>query len=174
MKRRTLTENQSAFLIFGMKNDDSMYNQQKKEFTKMNKHLSTISIAACTALITIGIFSFRSPSPADNGQQPVTYMYKQITCVESVVPSGMGRSRILTTDDNGQMMEKELKNFYSLVGINFENIANNDRVIVDKLNDMSALGWELTQVVTGSNQQSSNGNSNGGLFITRYIFRRAK
>src|SRR5206468_1312851 len=100
------------------------------------------------AIATMTVFSFKAPQ---TGGQPDGYMYKQITSVESVVPGGLGRSRILTTDDNGQLMEKELKNFYSMVGINFENIANNDRVIVDKLNDFSAQGWELMQVVTGSN-----------------------
>jgi len=107
-------------------------------------------------------------------QAPQRYEYKQITAIESVVPGGLGRSRILTTDDSGQTREKELKNFYSLVGINFENITNNDRVIVERLNEFSDQGWELFSVITGSNQQSSGGNSSGGIFITRYIFRRLK
>lgn len=109
-----------------------------------------------------------------NPAPTVRYEYKQITAVESVVPGGLGRSRILTTDDNGQTREKELKNFYSLVGINFDNITNNDRVIVERLNDFSNDGWELFSVITGSNQQASQGNSSGGIFITRYIFRRPK
>ncbi len=139
----------------------------------MKKHITTVAIAASTVFVTLGVFSFK-PANDNNYQQPPVYMYKQITAVESVIPGGMGRSRILTTDDNGQMIEKDLKNFYSLVGINFENIANNDRAIVDRLNDYSSQGWDLVQVTAGSNQQSSNGNSNGGLFITRYIFRKAK
>jgi len=138
----------------------------------MHKHISTVAIAAASALFTMGIFSFRSPAPDNN--VPVTYVYKQITAVESVVPGGLGRSRLLTTEDNGQMLEKELKNFYSMVGINFENIANNDRVIVDRLNEYSAQGWELVQVSTATNQQSSGGSSSGGIFITRYVFRKAK
>ena len=138
----------------------------------MNKHISTVAIAASSALFTMGLFSFRSPAPDNN--VPVTYVYKQITAVESVVPGGLGRSRLLTTDDNGQMLEKELKNFYSMVGINFENVANNDRVIVDRLNEYSAQGWELVQVSTATNQQSSGGSSSGGIFITRYILRKAK
>lgn len=138
----------------------------------MKKHITTAAIAAASALFTMGIFAFKTPAPDGATKTPV-YMYKQITSVESVIPGGMGRSRILTTDDNGQMVERDLKNFYSLLGINFENIANNDRAIVDRLNDYAALGWELVQVTTGSNQQSSNGNSSGGLFITRYLFRRA-
>jgi hypothetical protein len=104
----------------------------------------------------------------------VQYEYKQISTIESVVPGGLGRSRIVSTEQNGQVIEKELKNFYSLVGINFGNISNNDEVIVDKLNQMSSDGWDLYTVTTGSNQQSSGGTSSGGLFITRYLFRRAK
>ncbi len=149
-----------------------LFDQESPKQIYMNKHISTAAIAATSALCAIGIFSFKTSAP-DNGQ-PVIYEYKQITAVESVVPGGLGRSRILTTDDNGQMREKELKNFYSMVGINFDNIANNDRVIVDRLNDFSALGWELVQVATATNQQSSGGNSSGGLFITRYIFRKPK
>jgi hypothetical protein len=93
----------------------------------------------------------------------VQYEYKQISTIESVVPGGMGRSRIVSTELNGQVIEKELKNFYSLVGINFGNISNNDEVIVTKLNEMSADGWDLFTVTTGSNQQSSGGSSSGGL-----------
>lgn len=137
----------------------------------MRQHITTIAIAAATALGTMAIFSFKSaPDQVVNSG----YIYKQITAVESVVPGGLGRSRLLTTDDGGQMMEKELKNFYSMVGINFENIANNDRVIVDRINDYSAQGWEIVSVSTATNQQSSNGSSSGGIFITRYLLRKAK
>lgn len=104
----------------------------------------------------------------------IQYEYKQISTIESVVPGGLGRSRIVSTEANGQVLEKELKNFYSLTGINFGNVSNNDQVIVEKLNEMSEQGWDLYTVTTGSNQQSSNGSSSGGLFITRYLFRRVK
>lgn len=137
----------------------------------MRQHITTIAIAAATALGTMGIFSFKS---APDQVASTGYIYKQITAVESVVPGGLGRSRLLTTDDAGQMMEKELKNFYSMVGINFDNIANNDRVIVDRINDYSAQGWEIVSVSTATNQQSSNGSSSGGIFITRYLLRKAK
>jgi hypothetical protein len=133
------------------------------------KNLFRISLLA--AFCQLSVFS---SSAQTNSAPAIRYEYKQITAVESVVPGGLGRSRILTTDDNGQTREKELKNFYSLVGINFDNITNNDRVIVERLNDFSNEGWELFSVITGSNQQRSGGNSSGGIFITRYIFRRAK
>jgi hypothetical protein len=131
------------------------------------------NLLASLLLLTLSC-SFLTTSAQMNPAPAVRYEYKQITAVESVVPGGLGRSRILTTDDNGQTREKELKNFYSLVGINFDNITNNDRVIVERRNDFSNDGWELFSVITGSNQQSSQGNSSGGIFITRYIFRRPK
>lgn len=96
--------------------------------------------------------------------------YQQISAIESVVPGGLGRSRLITTDKSNQMVEINLENFYSMVGINFKNIRNNDQVIVSKLNELADQGWELYQVVSGveSSEKST------GIFITRYIFRREK
>lgn len=125
-------------------------------------------IAAVAGLIAVSVFSFR-PAP-----EHVNYEYKQFSTVESVVPGGLGRSRIVTTDDGGQVIEKDLKNFYSMVGINFGNIANNDRAIVDRINQYNIEGWDLVQVSTGSHAQLSEGSTGGGLFITRYLFRREK
>lgn len=109
-----------------------------------------------------------------NADASVAYQYKQFSTVESIVPGGLGRSRILTTDASGTMVEKDLMNFYSLVGINFGNIANNDKLIVDKVNEWTNEGWELYQVTTGSSTNQSNGSTSAGIFITRYLFRKAK
>ncbi len=129
-------------------------------------------IILCTAL-AFAAFSpafAQTPAPAPR----IQYEYKQISTIESVVPGGLGRSRLVSTEPNGQVVERELKNFYSMTGINFGNVGNNDQVIVEKLNQMSEDGWDLYTVTTGSNQQISNGSSSSGLFITRYVFRRAK
>jgi hypothetical protein len=67
-------------------------------------------------------------------------------------------------------METDLKNFYSLVGINFKNIQNNDKVIVDRLNELAQEGWELVAVTSGVESSTEK----TGLFITRYLFRRLK
>lgn len=98
------------------------------------------------------------------------YEYLQISAIESVVPGGLGRSRLITTDNNGQMMEANLENFYSMVGINFKNIRNNDAVIMDKVNELADQGWELFLVNSGVESTESK----TGIFITRYIFRRPK
>jgi hypothetical protein len=39
--------------------------------------------------------------------------------------------------------ETKLLNFYSAVGINFQNIASNDAVVTSKLTEMAKEGWEL-------------------------------
>lgn len=124
--------------------------------------------------------------------------FKVITSVESIVPSGLGRSRIIdanaerdykefsstqTEDDNTRnkadrgdirvkdFEETKLLNFYNIAGIRFQNIAANDALISSKLSDMSANGWELVFVTSGV--EADAGNTDGqGIFITRYIFKR--
>lgn len=124
-------------------------------------------------MVLIAVITGFSPADPSTNESNVVYEFKQFSTIESVVLGGLGRSRIITTD-NGQLVEKELKNFYNIAGINFGNIANNDRVIVERLNDYAVQGWQLVQVSTGSNAQLSEGNSSCGLFITRYLFKREK
>ena len=123
---------------------------------------------------------------------------KIITSVESVVPSGFGRSRIIdskeekdfgeytseqTAEDNTRNKSKrsdirlkdfeetKLLNFYNVAGIRFQNIAANDAVISSKLTTMIQDGWELMFVTSGV--ESDAGSSDGqGIFITRYIFKK--
>jgi len=128
------------------------------------------------------------------------YEFKVVTTIESVVPGGLGRSRIIqektdidykefTTErtdgkksNQGDVKRGDAKvdafdetkvlNFYSLVGINFQNIASNDALFTSLLNDMSQGGWELFTVVAGVESDAGKGDGTG-IFITRYIFRRA-
>ena len=125
--------------------------------------------------------------------------YKIITVVESIVPGGIGRSRMIemktpmdvdafTTERTDgrksnqnkisrkavkidRFAETKLLNFYSLVGINFQNVASNDALVSSKLNQLSAEGWELAFVTSGV-ESDSGGDDNKGIFITRYIFKR--
>ena len=127
--------------------------------------------------------------------------YKVITSVESIVPNGLGRSRIVSSSedrdykeftstrsgdkkedkrnksDRGEIRvknfeETKLLNFYNLGGIRFQNIAANDAVISSKINAMIAEGWEIAFVNTGV--ESAGKGDNKGIFITRYIFKRNK
>ena len=101
--------------------------------------------------------------------------YKVITSVESIVPSGLGRSRLVsaneernykdftseqTEDDNTRnksdrgdirvkdFEETKLLNFYNIGGIRFQNIAANDAVVGSKINAMIEEGWELAFVTS--------------------------
>ena len=94
------------------------------------------------------------------------------TTVESIIPGGAGRSRMLTTDEMGVVHVDKINNLYSIVGINFNNITKNDQIISNKLNELSNQGWELVSSNTGV--QSSNENDNNGIYCTRYTLRRHK
>jgi hypothetical protein len=146
-------------------------------------------------LITVfAVFTFIQ---VNNAQ---TYEYQIVTVVESIVPNGLGRSRMIsanevrdyteftstqTEDDNSRNKSKrgdirvkgfdetKLLNFYNLGGIRFQNIAANDAIVMSKLNTMAADGWELYWINSGVESEGGKGDGNG-IFITRYTFRRAK
>ena len=128
--------------------------------------------------------------------------YKIITSVESIVPNGLGRSRLVSasedknykdytserSDDKDEdtrnksdrseirvknFEETKLLNFYNIGGIRFQNIAANDAVVTSKINTMIEEGWELAFVTSAV--ESDAGKSDGnGIFITRFIFKRNK
>ena len=123
---------------------------------------------------------------------------KVITSVESIIPDGLGRSRLIsanenrdykkftstqTEDDNTRNKSKrkdirvkdfeetKLLNFYNVAGIRFQNIAANDAVISSKLTAMISEGWDLI-FVTSAVESDSGEKDGNGIFITRYIFKR--
>lgn len=125
--------------------------------------------------------------------------FKIVTVVESIVPMGIGRSRIIdsqtqvdasafatertdgTKSDQKEISRKDIKideleetkllNFFSATGINFQNIASNDAMIASKINSMISEGWSLTYVTSGV--ESNAGADDGqGIFITRLFFSR--
>jgi hypothetical protein len=113
--------------------------------------------------ISVGAILFFSFKPEDSKPE-----FLQITAVESVVPGGLGRSRLVSVDDKGGIEEEKLKNFFSLVGINFGNIRNNDQKITETISRLTSQGWELTSVNTGV----YGADKSTGIFITRYLFKR--
>ncbi|MDA9584733.1 hypothetical protein N9R63_03015 [Flavobacteriaceae bacterium] len=132
-----------------------------------------------------------------------TYEYQVITSVESIIPSGAGRSRLISTDearnyqdftsertdgkkakdkrnksDRSEIRvknfeETKLLNFFNIAGIRFQNIAANDAVITSKINTMSKEGWDLA-FVTSAVESDAGKNDGKGIFITRYIFKKLK
>lgn len=130
--------------------------------------------------------------------QAQQYEVKVVTSVESIVPNGLGRSRLISANDKRDFTEftseqteedntrnkskrkdirvkdfeeTKLLNFYNIGGIRFQNIAANDAMIESKINAMLSEGWDLAFV--SSAVESDAGTDDGqGIFITRYIFKR--
>ena len=132
--------------------------------------------------------------------QAQNYEYKVITSIESIVPMGLGRSRIISSSEEqnyedftsertaendkqnkskrsdvkiDDFEETKLVNFYSIAGINFKNIASNDAIISSKINAMINEGWDLAFVVSGVESDAGKGDGNG-IYITRFIFKKLK
>lgn len=155
--------------------------------------MKKFTLVVLIVLSVFGLISFT------NNNAPAHNEIKVITAVESIVPMGLGRSRIIENTekldadaattvrvdgkDSGQgnvkrkglkidsFKETKMLNFYSGVGINFQNIASNDAMLESKINKMLQEGWELFNVVGGV--ESDSGKDDGkGIFITRYYFKR--
>ncbi len=150
------------------------------------KTITTFGIAVI--LVFIGVETFAQG-----------FEYKVLTSVESIIPMGLGRSRLIdaksnlnpadftterrsgTDSDQGRVKRRDIKideldetkllNFYSVIGINFQNIASNDAMIGAKLTEMSVDGWELMHVVSGV-ESDAGGDDGQGIYITRFIFKR--
>jgi hypothetical protein len=130
----------------------------------MKTKLNYITLAISLFAICFSIYAFKK-STLD-----ATTEFMQITAVESVVPGGLGRSKMITISDKGAMGEMKLENFFSMVGINFENIRMNDNLITNKITDLTNEGWSLKFVNTGV----YGADKSTGIYITRYIFSRQK
>lgn len=149
-----------------------------------------ISVVTLLIVMNTNVFSQETSKQA--------FEIKVITSVESIIPSGLGRSRLIssnderdynqftsnqTEDDNTRNKSKrkdirvknfeetKLLNFYNLGGTNFQNIAANDALISSKLTAMLSEGWDL-MFVTSAVESDAGEKDNSGIFITRYIFKR--
>ena len=122
-------------------------------------------LLAVTGLFA-AIVAFKTPA-----QQSSKLVYMQFSTIESIIPGGLGRSKMITVMPDGTKTEEDLQNFYSMVGINFGNISGNNNAITKKINNLVAQGWEFDKVMTGT--QSPSDNNGQGIFISRYFFKRA-
>ncbi|MCC4214143.1 hypothetical protein [Leeuwenhoekiella parthenopeia] len=128
------------------------------------------------------------------------FEYQTVTVIESIIPNGLGRSRMISTlesrdykeftserseeDDSRNKSDRseirlknfeetKLLNFFNIGGIRFQNIAANDAVVTSKINTMAEEGWELAFVNSGVESYGGEGDENG-IYVTRYIFKRVK
>ncbi|HFS67823.1 MAG TPA: hypothetical protein ENK67_06385, partial [Flavobacteriia bacterium] len=110
------------------------------------------------------VLAFNAISIAQN------YEYTTVTVIESIIPNGMGRSRMISVNEERNYKdytstktgekdkrnkskrdeirvksfdETKLLNFFNLGGIRFQNIAANDAIVTSKINTMAEEGWEL-------------------------------
>jgi hypothetical protein len=155
----------------------------------MNLNLKTMKrFLFTTVILFLAVFEIQAQN----------YEYKVITSIESIVPMGLGRSRIISSSEEQNYQdftsertaendkqnkskrsdvkiddfeETKLLNFYSIAGINFKNIASNDAIISSKINTMVSEGWDLAFVVSGVESDAGKGDGNG-IYITRFIFKR--
>lgn len=154
------------------------------------KKLNVITLAISLLALSVVLYSFK---PGEKN-----YEFTSITIVESIVPSGAGRSRIInalaprdykeftkimTEEDKSRNKSKrdeirvknyeetKLLNFYNLGGIRFQNIAANDAVINSRINAFLDEGWEIISINTGVEAYGGQGDGNG-LFVTRFYFKK--
>lgn len=160
---------------------------------KLNLFTLAISLVAIAAVL-VSFSNSNTPAPA------ASYQFTSFTVVESIVPNGLGRSRIISAleerdykeytsirseEDNGRnksdrseirvknFEETKLLNFYNLGGIRFQNIAANDAVINSKVTTMMEEGWELVNITAGVESDAGKDDSDG-IYITRFYFKKAR
>jgi len=156
------------------------------------KNLNYIAISISAVCIMAVIYSF---TLVEKG-----YVFKTVTIIESIVPNGIGRSRIInsmedrdykkfskimTEDDKSRNKSKrdelrvkeyeetKLLNFYNIGGIRFQNIAANDAVIDSRINAFLDEGWEIISINSAVEAYGGKDDSNG-LFLTRFYFKKKK
>ncbi len=160
------------------------------------KNNNILNLAALFVVL-IGLFAFTN---ANEATQAPKYEFTSFTVIESIVPNGFGRSRIInsleqrdykeftsikTYDDRTRNKsdrkdirvfnyeETKLLNFFNIGGIRFQNIAANDAVINNKVNTMMNEGWEIVNIVSGVESVGGEDDVNG-IFLTRFYLKRVK
>ena len=149
-------------------------------------------------LIAIAM-AFNSNVNAQTTTDEKTAEWKIVTVIESIIPLGLGRSRMIenltevdteqfrTSRTDGKKSEQksisrsELKvenfdeakllNFFSGGGINFQNIASNDAMIGARIMELESEGYKLIYVTSAVESHSGKDDSTG-IFITRMFFKR--
>ena len=99
--------------------------------------------------------------------ETIAKQFMQINTVESVVAGGLGRSRMIVTNPDGSQKETDLENLFSMAGINFKNIKENEDKLVKTLKSYTDDGWKLEHVTSLTLSQNDSGA--GGIFMTRYL-----
>jgi hypothetical protein len=73
---------------------------------------------------------------------------------------------MIITKEDGTQEEKEMNNLFSMAGINFKNIKENDVSIMQTLKSYTDQGWKI---LSNTPLTLSPGTSGNGIFMTRYL-----
>ena len=157
---------------------------------------NAITFVLATALL-FTLFAFANNK---NDKPTGEVEFTSFTVVESIIPDGLGRSRIINSlekkdykeytsvksaedksrnkSDRSEIRvknyeETKLLNFYTVVGLRFQNIAANDALVNDKVTTMLNEGWELVNIVAGVEAIGGKDDKNG-IYLTRFYFKRTK
>ena len=123
--------------------------------------MKRIILVALFAIALGDVINAQEIKPEGNKQ------FMQINTVESVVAGGMGRSKMIITNPDGSQKETDLDNLFSITGINFKNIRQNEDKLVNTLKSYTDDGWKLDHVTSLTLSQNDSGA--GGIFMTRYL-----
>jgi hypothetical protein len=127
-----------------------------------------LSLTFAVALLFLAPSLAQAQAPGSLSYAPedwITYEYARLITLESVMSGGTGRSRLFLITPDGKRQEDELKNYYSLTGINFSNVYLNEERKTYWLNKLAEDGWVLYWIETGSQE---------GIYTTKYLMRRPK
>lgn len=123
--------------------------------------MKKIILVLVIALATGSSLNAQDLKPETNKQ------FMQVNTIESVVAGGLGRSKMIITNPDGSQKEADLENLFSMTGINFKNIKDNEDKIVRTLKTYTDEGWKLDHVTSLTLSQNDSGA--GGIFMTRYL-----
>lgn len=118
-------------------------------------------IVALALLLAFAGTVFAQEAKPETGKQ-----FMQILTVESVIGGGMGRSKMVITNPDGSQKESDMENLFSIAGINFKNIRENEDKLLKTIKSYTDEGWKIEYVTPFT---LSPGNNGQGIFMTRYL-----
>ena len=133
--------------------------------------LKLLTMKRIFLLLTIAIAAYSTVVAQDIKPESTVKQFIQINTIESVVAGGIGRSRMIITNPDGSQQEKDMENLFSMAGINFKNIKENEDQILRTLKSYTDEGWKIDYVTSLTLSQNDNGA--GGIFMTRYLLSKA-
>jgi hypothetical protein len=123
-------------------------------------------------LLLVAVIAFIATSYAQDIKTAAAKQFMQITTVESVLAGGFGRSKMIISNADGTQKETDMENLFSMVGINFKNIKENDDKLVRTIKEYTSNGWQIEQVTSLTLSQNDSGA--GGIFMTRYLLSKTE